>query len=102
MIEVAHFLSIPVVGTFQFLHILHGILHVLDVTRFRPLPAGLVDRDHPWVTGINPPTGRLIWPDNGLYRSPRPDGGGRDTPEDHHILQRVGRFLAEQVARSAV
>ncbi len=98
---VRYYLSVPAIWTYQFFHVAHGFLHVLDLIRFRPLPAGLIDRDHPWVTGRNPATGRPIWPENVVYRSPR-SPGMRDGPEDDVILNRVGRFLAAQAARSAV
>jgi hypothetical protein len=52
------------------------------------------------VTGLDPATGRLIWPENVLYRSPRDEAHG--VPEDHIILNRVGRFLADQAALSTV
>ena len=70
--RLAYYLSIPMVWAYQFVHNAHGILRVLDITRFRPLPAGLITPDHPWVTGLNPATGQPVWYDNVLYASPRP------------------------------
>ena len=69
-----YYLAIPLVWLRQVVHNAHGILRVLDITRFRPLPAGLIDPSHPWATGQNQATGKPIWHDNVLYRSPRPEG----------------------------
>ncbi|MES2794078.1 MAG: hypothetical protein V4719_30975, partial [Planctomycetota bacterium] len=77
------------------------ILRVLDIIRFRPLPAGLVDLQHPWVTGINPETGDPIWRDNVIYRSPRTPGATH-LAEDDVVLLANGRFLARRVGQSAI
>lgn len=99
---IAYYLSIPAVWGYQFFHNAHGILRVLDITRFRPMPAGLLPPDHPWVTGLNPATGRPVWHDNVVFRTPRDGSTPPDAPPDDLIVQRVGRFLAAQVARSIV
>jgi hypothetical protein len=96
----AYYLSIPTVWGCQFFHNTQGILCVLDITRFRPLPAGLISPQHPWATGLNPASGKPIWHDNILYRSPRTDDA--DLPPDAVIVQRVGEFLAQLTALSAV
>lgn len=76
------------------------ILRVLDMIHFRPLPVGLIDLKHPWVTGINPQTGNPIWPQNVLYRSPRsPDRS--DLASDETVLLATGRFLATRASLSA-
>jgi hypothetical protein len=100
----AYYALVPLHWGWQLFHNGHGILRVLDITRIRPLPAGLVDLKHPWVTGLNPATGRFIWPENVVYASPRAvlPGPADLPPADEVILQRVGRFLAQLVARSAV
>lgn len=64
------------------------------------MKAGLVGLDHPWVTGLNPATGRPIWPENVVYRTPRP--ADRDLASDDVVLTATGRFLAERVRQSAV
>lgn len=99
--QLAYFLSIPWVWGRQFLHNTHGILRVLDITRFRPLPAGLISPHHPWATGLNPATGKPIWHENVLYRSPRSPQDA-DLPTDESIVQKVGAFLAQMTALSAV
>jgi hypothetical protein len=96
-----YYLAIPAVWAYQFFHNGHGILRVLDITRFRPLPAGLVGPDHPWCTGINPATGKPVWHENVLYRSPRPEED-HSLPPDVYVVERVGQFLAGLVAQSAV
>lgn len=96
----AYYLSIPTVWGCQFFHNTQGILCVLDITRFRPLPAGLISPQHPWATGLNPATGTPIWHENILYRSPRPVDAA--LPLDGFIVQRVGEYLAQLTALSAV
>jgi hypothetical protein len=96
-----YYLTIPVVWLRQCLHNANGIAHVLDITRFRPLPAGLIEPDHPWATGINPDTGKPIWHQNVLYRSPRPEAEDA-LPADEYVIERVGQFLAGMTALSAV
>ncbi len=76
-----------------------GILRVLDIIRFRPMSAGLVDEHHPWVTGRNPETGKPIWPQNVLYRSARPTAA--ELPSDLDVINQTCRFLAKRVALSA-
>jgi hypothetical protein len=95
-----YYLAIPFVWVYQFFHNLHGILRVLDITRFRPLPAGLIKPDHPWATGINPATGAPIWHENVLFRSPRPDEP--DLPDDDEVVRHVGEYLARLTGLSAV
>ena len=46
-------------------------MRVLDITKFRTLPHGLIAADHPWATGINPATGKYVWHENVLFASPR-------------------------------
>lgn len=97
----AYYLTIPCVWGWQFFHNTQGILCVLDITRFRPLPAGLISPQHPWATGLNPATGEPIWHDNVLYRSPRPTEDA-ELPPDAVVVQRVGEYLAQMAALSAV
>jgi hypothetical protein len=96
----SYYLTIPFVWGWQFLHNARGILCVLDITRFRPLPAGLISPDHPWATGLNPATGRPVWHDNVLYRSPR--AASDELPPDDVVISKVGEFLATLTAQSAV
>ncbi len=78
----------------------HGIVRVLDITRVRPLPHGLLPPDHPWVTGVNPATGRPVWHDNVIFRSPRgPDADG--LPADDLVVTKSGQFLAARVVLSS-
>ncbi len=97
----AYFLRIPWVWGWQMVHNAHGILRVLDITRFRPLPAGLISPQHPWATGCNPATGQPIWFENVLYRSPRTEAED-DLPADDFVVSKVGLFLAQMVSLSAV
>lgn len=84
----------------QFFRNGHDIIRVLDLIKIRPLGAGLVPIDHPWVTGINPTTGYYVWMDNVIYRSPRA-ARLTDCPEDDEIVISVGKFMASRVRKSA-
>jgi hypothetical protein len=73
---------------------------VLDITRFRPLPHGLIPAGHPWATGVNPATGRFVWHDNVVFRSPRgPDDD--HLPIDDFVVTKTGQFLAHRAGLSA-
>jgi len=93
--------GLPFRWAYQMAHNTHGIVRVLDITKVRKLPAGLVGLDHPWVTGVNPATGRFIWPENVIYRTPRP-ADRDDLAEDELVLEATGKFLAGRVRQSAV
>lgn len=97
----AYFVSLPFVWARQFMHNNHGILRVLDITRFRPLKPGLIGPDHPWATGINPATSKPIWHENVLFRTSRPPVT-EEMPDDDTILTKVGEFLAQLTALSTV
>lgn len=90
----------PLRWLYQMGHNGHGIVRVLDLTRFRPLGPGLVPLDHPWVTGIEPSSGEYIWPKNVIYRSPRSENA-TDLADDDKVLYATGKFLAERVRQSA-
>jgi hypothetical protein len=56
-----------------------GMIHILDLIRFRPMPSGLLAADHPWVTGVDPRDGLPMWPRTSCSgrrarRSPEPGG----------------------------
>lgn len=83
--------------------VLHTIYETYVVVNFmRKLKAGLLDVDHPWVTGIKPDTDEFIWPDNIVYRSPLKKGNWGDLPpdSDEEIVIKVGRFLTNMVKKS--
>lgn len=102
--RLAYYLLVPWVWLRLTIHNSHGILRVWDIIHFRPLRAGLLPLDHPWVTGVEPATGQPIWTRNILYRSPRRavrDGAATEDESDDEIVARIGRFLSQMVARSA-
>jgi hypothetical protein len=101
--RVAYYLKLPVTFARMWFHNIDGILHVLDIIRFRPMPAGLLQADHPWVTGIPPGDEGPIWWKNVVFRSPRTRVGGGDghrLAEDEVIVRCVGRFMTNLVAKS--
>jgi hypothetical protein len=94
-----YWLGLPFRWAYQAAHNGHGIVRVLDITKFRPMPHGLVAPDHPWATGINPATGRYVWHDNVIYRSER-TVDALDLPVDDYVVTKTGQFLARRVALS--
>jgi hypothetical protein len=83
------------------LHLALQSYHVLDAMAFRALGPGLLPPDHPWATGMNPETGRPIWPENLVFASPPARMWRGPPPEaDAAIVTRVGQFLAGMVQRS--
>jgi hypothetical protein len=91
---------LPFRWVYQAAHNGHGVLRVVDITLWRPLPAGLIGPDHPWATGINPATGRPVWHENVQYRSPRSPADERLTADDD-VVAKTCQFLAERAAQSA-
>jgi len=79
----------------------HDILRVIDLLHRRPMRAGLIGVDHPWVTGREPQFGQLIWAQNVLFKTPCCPRLV-DAHSDDAILQATGRFLANRVRQSAV
>jgi hypothetical protein len=97
---IGYWLGLPFRWLYQMAHNGLGIVRVLDITKFRPMPHGLLAQDHPWVTGINPATGRYIWHDNVIFRSPR--GADEDNlPMDDFVVTKTGQFLVYRVSLSA-
>jgi hypothetical protein len=95
-----YWFGIPFRWLYQMGHNGLGIIRVLDITAFRPMPHNLIAADHPWATGIHPETGRYVWHDNVLFQSPR--GSDADfCPADDLIITRTGQFLAYRVTLSA-
>jgi len=71
----------------------------VEVLAFMALAkTGWISSDHPWVTGISPDTGRPIWPDNIVFKSPRKTqwkNPEKLMPEsDEATVSKVGSFLA--------
>lgn len=61
--------------------------------------AGMLEPQHPWITGREPGTAREIWERNVVYRSP----STRYTPSDDlNAVVSVGRFMAAMVGKSSV
>ncbi len=98
---IRYWLGLPFRWAYQAIHNSHGIVRVLDITKLRPLPAGLVGLDHPWVTGLNPSTGKPVWHENVIYRTPR-KANANGLADDDVVLTATGKFLAERVRQSAV
>ena len=77
--------------------------NVWDYLWVHPFRAGMLEEDHPWITGRMPGSDRTIWGENIVYASPRRSGFALPEPEDDRkIVERIGAFLAAMVARSNV
>lgn len=99
--EACYWMGLPIRWGRQMLRNSHDILRVIDLTQRRPMPAGLVSLEHPWVTGRCPESGQLIWPRNVIYWTPRSTRFS-SSPTDDSIVVATGRFLAHRVRQSAV
>lgn len=96
---IGYWLGLPFRWLRQAFHNGHGIARVLDITRLRPMSHGLLSPYHPWATGIDPATGRYVWHENVIFRSPR--GPDEDSlPIDDFVVTKTGQFLAGRVALS--
>lgn len=99
MDELCYWLGLPLRWAHQVMHNGMGVARVLDITRFRPLKHGLLPANHPWATGVNPATGKHIWPENVVFRTRRgPEC--ESLHSDEVVLEATGRFLACRVAQS--
>jgi hypothetical protein len=80
-----------------------GILNVLDIIWLRPMPGGLIDEEHPFCTGIDQGTGKPIWWENLLFRTPprEPWMGAVAPDSDEAIIEKVGQYLCQQVLLAA-
>jgi hypothetical protein len=96
-----YWLGLPLRWGWQMAHNGLGILRVLDIIRWRPMPAGLISPDHPWATGIDPDTGEPIWHQNVVYRSAR-SACDASLPPDEEVVTKTCRFMAEKAAVSAI
>ena len=76
----------------------HGIWTVFELAWLRRTPGGLIDIDHPFATGRELRTGRLVWRENLLYRS-----RAAEVPleSDVAIIERVMDFMRGIAAQSA-
>lgn len=81
-----------------------GIIAVLDMILFRPVPGGLIPENHPWTTGIDAGTGRTVWSDNVIFATPRKaewNCDARYVPDsDEIIVRKVGQYLAGMVKKT--
>ena len=99
MDELCYWLGLPLRWAHQVLHNGMGVVRVLDITRFRPMAHGLILPSHPWATGLDPATGKHIWHENVLFRTPRgPEA--ESLHADSVVIEATGRFLACRAAQS--
>lgn len=84
------------------LHNWPGAFQVFRLLTIHKMPAGLLNEDHPWVSGLEPETGQLIWPQNIAFRTPVAGNFGIAPDPDEVIAEKVGRFLAAMVRKSVV
>ncbi|HYD36220.1 MAG TPA: hypothetical protein VEA60_01320 [Allosphingosinicella sp.] len=86
--------------TYSNVHMIKQTLNVLDFMWVHRVRAGLLEPEHPWLTGLVPGSaGETIWSKNIVFASPR--GAAMSGAEsDEEIVTAVGRFLAAMVQRS--
>ncbi|MEA9358425.1 hypothetical protein SHI21_19470 [Bacteriovorax sp. PP10] len=77
-----------------------GILNVFNIVWLRPMKGGLLEKDHPMVTGINPENLEPIWKQNIVFQSIRSEVF-ENGPTDDSIVCDVGNFMRKMVENSA-
>jgi hypothetical protein len=88
--------------TYSNLHMFKQTANVLDFMFVHRVGAGLLESDHPWITGLLPGSaGETVWPRNIVFASRR-GAHISDAESDEEIVTAVGRFLAAMVQRSNV
>lgn len=81
------------------LHNTWGIINVFNIVWIRPMKGGLLDENHPMVTGIDPATKETIWSKNIIFKSVRDENAGYASDED--IVSDVGNHMRKMVQASA-
>lgn len=77
-----------------------GIINVFIIVWVRPMKGGLLTKDHPMVTGINPQNNEPIWKQNIIFQSIRSDDF-KNGPSDDEIVCDVGNYMRKMVEASA-
>ncbi len=80
------------------IHNMYGIVNVFDIMWLRPLSGGLIKEDHPFVTGIDPEDGNLIWYKNIAYQSKRKK---EFKYSDEQIVHKLMSYLSKMVETSS-
>lgn len=93
-----YYLTLLPTWTLLTFHNTWGILNVFNIVWLRPIKGGMVNEDHPFVTGINPLTNKNIWQENVLFSSPRKRNFAES---DDEILNTVGTHMTKMMERSA-
>jgi rSAM/selenodomain-associated transferase 2 len=85
------------------IHMTKQTFNVLDFMYWHKVGAGLLPEGHPWITGLIPGTRETIWEKNIIFASKRKRSWHFSEPEDDGVIvRRVGRFLAQMVAKSNI
>lgn len=83
-------------------HMAKATFEVLDFMFIHQIKAGLLPRDHPWLTGIVPGTSQSVWSRNIVYASEKGTDWQIIPDSDEVIVERIGRFLMAMVQRSNI
>lgn len=76
-----------------------GIINVFNIVWVRPMKGGLLDENHPMVTGIDPESKEFIWKKNIIFKSIRDESAGYASDEE--IVTDVGNHMRKMVQASA-
>lgn len=93
-----YYLSVIPTWTALTIHNTYGIFSVFFITWVRPMKGGMIDSEHPVVTGINPETGDYVWHENVVFASERK---AECKDSDRVILESVGIHMSKMVKKSA-
>lgn len=95
-----YYANIPINWILQIWHLRTQIAAAFEVVHYDPMPGGILTKDHPWVTGIDPESKQEIWPQNVLFGTQRSNKLKNDIPDDIEILKKTGWYLASRVRSS--
>lgn len=100
LVKLIDLLKTCIIWTRLTIHNTWGIINVFNIVWLRPMQGGLLDNDHPMVTGINPENGEFIWKQNIIFQSVR-SAEFEQGPSDTEIVCDVGNYMRKMVETSA-
>lgn len=100
LIKLVELLKTASIWTRLTVHNTWGIINVFNIVWLRPMSGGLLNADHPMVTGINPDNGEMIWKQNIVFQSLRSEPY-LNGPSDAEIVCDVGNYMRKMVEASA-
>ncbi len=78
------------------IHNVGGAYHVINLMKFKPMKNNLLEKNHPWVTGLILGTNEKVYKENIIFSSPV----DQDYESDEFIVNKMGNFLSSMVKKS--